>query len=270
MEFRKMGGLNVASVGFGTYISFDVASESEVAVRHEIIDNCITHQVTFLDSSPMYGHAEKIIGITTEGKRDKFQLATKVWCTGRQEGEVQIARSFELMRTDYVDVFQVHNLLDWRTHLPTLERLKGEGKVGLIGISTNSRSAFPEAMDIMRTRRIDAIQVPYNVVNRACESDVLPLALELGIGVIVMEPLQKGRYVSGLSQKPDLSPLAEIGIETWAQALLAWVLGHPAITVVIPATSRPERIAENAVAGSIGQLPEELRDYIRTETERCA
>ena len=111
--------------------------------------------------------------------------------------------------------------------------------------------------------------MPLNVVDRACEPELLPLAEELGIGVIIMEPLKEGRYVKGLKGEPDLSPLADYGISPWGQALLAWVLGDPRVSVAIPATSRPERIAENAVAGSAGRLPEALRDYVREETERC-
>jgi aryl-alcohol dehydrogenase-like predicted oxidoreductase len=121
----------------------------------------------------------------------------------------------------------------------------------------------------MRSGAIQTIQIPYNVRERACEDRILPLAAERGIGVIVMEPLDKGRYVKGLRRQPDLSPLSAFGIRTWGQALLAWVLGDPRVSVAIPATSRPERIEENALAGSIGALPQELREYIRKETERC-
>lgn len=173
------------------------------------------------------------------------------------------------MRTDYVDLFQIHNILDWRTHLDTLEELKGQEHIGAIGITHNTASAYPEMMQIMKTGRIDAIQVPYNVVERACEAQVLPLARELGIAVLVMEPLEKGRYVTGLRRTPDIEPLAEFGVETWAQALLAWVISDGRITSAIPATSRPERILENAKAGDMGHLPLELRDHIREETDRC-
>jgi aryl-alcohol dehydrogenase-like predicted oxidoreductase len=113
------------------------------------------------------------------------------------------------------------------------------------------------------------VQIPYNVRERACEDRILPLAADLGIGVIVMEPLDKGRYVKGLRRQPDLSPLEAFGIRTWGQALLAWVLGDPRVSVAIPATSRPERVEENALAGSIGVLPPAIREYIRRETERC-
>ena len=269
MEFRKLGNLRVPAIGMGTYRTFDVTSDHEMAVRHQIIAKCLSHQVTFVDSSPMYGNAEKVVGITTEGKRDRFQFATKVWCRGRAEGEAQIARSFRLLKTDYIDVLQIHNLLDWRTHLPTLERLKGQGKIGLIGITHYSTSEYPTMMEIMKSGRVDTVQIPYNVVERTCESELLPLAAELGIGVIVMWPLDEGRYVKGLRRKPDLALLNDFGIKTWGQALLAWLLTDPRVSVPIPATSRPERIKENALAGSVGRLPQEMRDYIRKETERC-
>ena len=142
-------------------------------------------------------------------------------------------------------------------------------KIGAIGATHNTAGAYSEMMQIMRTGRIDAIQVPYNVLERACEADVLPLAEDLGIAVLVMEPLEKGRYVTGLRKAPDMTPLAEFGVETWAQALLAWVISDQRVTSAIPATSRTERILENAGAGDLGNLPTELRDYVRSETERC-
>ena len=270
MEYRRLGGeVDVPIIGMGTWQTFDVGSDSDLAVRRHIIDECLAHGVTLIDSSPMYGKSEAVIGVTTQSRREEFVLATKVWTRGKADGEAQIARSFELMKTSYIDVLQVHNLLDWRLQLPTVERLKGEGKVGLVGLTHNSASAYPEMMDIMRTGRVDCVQIPYNVVNRAVEEELLPLAAGMGIGILVMEPLQKGRYVRGLRTQPELSPLLEFGIKTWGQALLAWVVSNPAVTSAIPATTRPGRISENAVAGDAGNLPQELRDYIRGESERC-
>ena len=184
-------------------------------------------------------------------------------------GQAQIARSFELLNTDYIDLFQVHNLVDWETQLPTLQGLKDEGKIGIVGVTVMAHEAYPIIADLIKLGRVDAIQVPYNVMERGCEEELLPLAEEYGMGVLVMEPLKKGRYVKELKSQPDITPLKEFGVETWAQALLAWVLSEPTVTATIPATSRPERIPENAAAGSVGQLPQELRDYIRQETERC-
>jgi aryl-alcohol dehydrogenase-like predicted oxidoreductase len=269
MEFRQLGNLRVPVIGLGTARTFDVSAERDIAVRRQIIERCIASQVTFVDSSPMYGQSERVIGITTEGCRQHFRLATKVWCHGRGAGEAQIENSFRLLKTDYIDVLQIHNLVDWKTHLHTLERLRDRGRIGLIGITHYSTSAYPTLLEIMHSARIHTIQIPYNVRERSCEDRLLPAAAELGIGVIVMEPLEKGRYVKGLRRQPDLSPLAGFDIRTWGQALLAWVIGDPRVSVAIPATSRPERIAENALAGSIGVLPQELRDYIRKETERC-
>ena len=128
MQTRKLSTLDVPPIGMGTWKTFDVRSKAEIDVRKEIITACISEGVSFLDSSPMYGESESVVGITTEGKREQLQFATKVWCTGQLQGKAEIAQSFERFKTDYIDVFQIHNLLDWETHLSTLEQLKGQGK----------------------------------------------------------------------------------------------------------------------------------------------
>jgi aryl-alcohol dehydrogenase-like predicted oxidoreductase len=269
MEFRQLGSLRVPVIGLGTARTFDVTADRDIAIRRQIIERCVAAQVTFVDSSPMYGQSERVIGLTTAGCRERVQLATKVWCHGRAQGEAQVDNSFRLLKSDYIEVLQIHNLVDWRTHLGTLERLRDQGRIGLIGITHYSTSAYPTMLEIMRSGRVHTVQIPYNVRERSCEDRILPVAEELGIGVIVMEPFDKGRYAKGLRRRPDLSPLADFGIRTWGQALLAWVLSERRVSVVIPATSRPERVEENAVAGTIGVLPPELREYIRQETERC-
>jgi aryl-alcohol dehydrogenase-like predicted oxidoreductase len=269
LEYRKLGDLEVSAIGMGTLRTFDVTSEEDIAVRQEIVDSYITSQVNFIGTAAWYGNAEKVVGITTSGRRDKFYLGTKVRCEGQAAGETQIARSFELLNTDYIDLFQIHNMVDWETHLPTLEKLKEQGKIGMAGVTAMVHEAYPVIAGLMRAGRIDAIQIPYNVMERRCEAELLPLAEERGIGVLVMEPLKKGRLVKELKAQPDLASLKELGINTWAQALLAWVLGDSRVSVTIPATSRPERMHENAEAGAAGRLPQELRDYVRAETERC-
>ena len=269
MEHRQLGQFDVPVIGLGTARTFDVRSPADIAVRRQILDACVQHDVTFIDSSPMYGQSERVIGLTSDGRRDAFQLATKVWCHGRSQGEAQIADSFRLLNTSYIEVLQIHNLVDWRTHLGTLERLRDQGKIGLIGITHYLTSAYPSMVEIMGSGRIDTIQIPYHALERTCENVILPLAAELGLGVIVMEPLEKGRLVNRLRRAPDLTPLVEFGMQTWGQALLAWVVSDPRVTVAIPATSRSTRIAENALAGSIALIPQEIRDYIRQETERC-
>ena len=269
MEHRKLGNLDVSVIGLGTLRTFDVADDDEIAVRRQIVDNCLDSDVNLIDTAAWYGQAEQVLGEITEDLRDQFYIATKVRTEGKEAGEAQIARSFELLKTDYVDLFQVHNMIDWQTHLPTLERLKGEGRIGMVGVSAMVPDAYPTIMDLMRQGRVDTVQIPYNVLNRSVEDELLPLAEDLGTGVLVMEPLQKGRWVLELKRQPDLAPLREYGISTWAQALLAWVISDPRVSSAIPATSRPERIKENTQAAQAAALPQQFRDYIRFEAERC-
>ena len=269
MDYRKLGNLDVSVIGLGTLRTFDVTDEDEVAVRRQIVVNCLDSDVNLIDTAAWYGHAERVLGEITQELGDKFYIATKVRIEGKEAGEAQISRSFDLLKTDYIDLFQVHNMIDWQTHLPTLERLKGEGKIGMVGVTAMVPDAYPTITDLMRQGRVDTVQIPYNVMNRSVEDELLPLAEELGTGVLVMEPLQKGRYVLELKQRPDLTPLSDYGVNTWAQALLAWVISDQRVSSAIPTTSRPERIPENAQAAEAAGLPQQLRDYIRCEAERC-
>ena len=269
MEYRKLGDLDVSAIGLGTLRTFDVTGGDDIAVRRQIVDNCLDSDINLIDTAAWYGHAEAVVGDITEERRDRFYIATKVRTEGKEAGEAQIAQSFANLKTDYIDLFQVHNMIDWETHLPTLQRLKGEGKVGMVGVSAMVREAYPTIMDLMRQGQVDVVQIPYNVLNRGVDDELLPLAEELGTGVLVMEPLQKGRYVLDLKQQPDLTPLRDYGISTWAQALLAWVISDPRVSSAIPTTSRPERIQENAQAADAANLPQSFRDYIQREAERC-
>ncbi len=275
MEYRKLGNLDVSAIGLGTLRTFDVTDDGEVAVRRQIVDNCLGSDVNLIDTAAWYGHAEAVVGSCLRrndglgDRRNQFYVATKVRNEGKEAGEAQIAQSFANLKTDYIDLFQVHNMIDWQTHLPTLQGLKDDGKVGMVGVSAMVREAYPTIMDLMRQGRVDAVQIPYNVLNRSVADELLPLAEELGTGVLVMEPLQKGRYVLDLKQQPDLTPLRDYGINTWAQALLAWVISDPRISSAIPTTSRPERVQENAQAAEAANLPQSFRDYIQREAERC-
>lgn len=269
MEYRKLGNIQVSVIGLGTLRTFDVTADSDISRCRQIVDNCLASQVNLIDCASMYGNAEKVVGMVTAGRRDRFYLTSKVRCQGKEAGEAQIARSFELFNTDYIELYQVHNMIDWRTHLTTLEGLKEQGKIGMIGVTAMVHEAYPEIIQLMKSSRVDTVQVPYNVIDRGCEAELLPVAEERGIGVLVMEPLQKGKYVNELKRQPDMKPLAGFGIKTWAQALLAWVIADPRVSATIPATSRPERIFENTLPGSLAPLPQELREYVRQETERC-
>ena len=269
MEYRKLGNLDVSAIGLGTLRTFDVTDGDEIAVRRQIVDNCLGSDVNLIDTAAWYGHAEAVVGEITEDLREKFYIATKVRVEGKEAGEDQIAQSFANLKTDYIDLFQVHNMVDWETQLPTLQRLKDEGKIGMVGVSAMVRDAYPTIMDLMRDGRVDVVQIPYNVLNRGVDEALLPLAEEKGTGILVMEPLQKGRYVLELKQQPDITPLRDYGINTWAQALLAWVISDPRVSSAIPTTTRPERIQENAQAAEAAALPQSFRDYIQKEAERC-
>ena len=135
MQYRKLGNLKISAIGLGTLRTFDVESDEDVAVRNQIVDNSLANDINFIDCASAHGNAEKIVGITTKGRRDEFYMATKVRIEGKEAGEAQIAQSFELFQTDYIDLLQVHNMIDWQTHLPTLEALKDEGKIGMVGVT---------------------------------------------------------------------------------------------------------------------------------------
>lgn len=259
--------LQVPVIGMGSAGSFDVGME-DIQIRKDILENCLLQGSNFVDTSPMYRRAEHIVGEAMQGMRGSFKIATKVWCAGKEIGVKQMARSFQLLKTNYIEVMQIHNLVDWQTHLPILERMKHNQEIGQIGLTHYSPSALPEMAKIMRTGRVDSIQISYNVMEREVEEEILPLACELGIGVIVMRPIGNGLLVQNLDQRPDLDPLREFGITTWGQALMAWLLADQRVSVLIPATTKPGRILENASVGSI-TIPMEMRQYIFNEAIRC-
>jgi diketogulonate reductase-like aldo/keto reductase len=196
----------------------------------------------------MYGQAERVLGDALQGRRAQAQVATKVWASTDREGEAQVTRALGWFG-DRIDLYQVHNLLAWRTHLPRLEQLRDEGAVGAIGATHWDPSAFDELAVVMHTGRITAIQIPYNPIENAVERAILPLAAELNIGVVVMRPFGEGELMRRQPSSTELAPLAEFGVKTWAQALLKWILSDQRCHVAIPATSRLTRTRENAKAG---------------------
>lgn len=247
MEIRTLGqsGLRVPVVGMGTWQTFDVRGEAAEANARAIVDAALDAGANFFDSSPMYGEAERVLGQTLAGRRDKAMIATKVWTSSVERGREQIAAAFRFFG-GHIDFYQIHNLLAWRDHLPVLEKLRDEGKIAAIGATHYSPSAFEELKRVMQTGRITAVQIPYNPLEREVEREILPLAADLNIGVVVMRPLGGG----GLMRKPpseaDLAPLKPFGVNTWAQALLRWALSDSRCHVVIPATSKVHRMVENA------------------------
>jgi aryl-alcohol dehydrogenase-like predicted oxidoreductase len=263
MERRRLGrsGLEVPAVGVGTWQTFDVRGarhESRVSAQ---VTEALEAGADLFDSSPMYGRSERVLGAALEGGRERVLVATKVWTPSVVEGRRQIERALGFFG-GRVDLYQVHNLLAWREHLPALERIRDEGKVTMIGATHYSPSAFDELAEVMNTGRIGAIQVPYNPLEREAERRILPLAEDLGLGVVVMRPLGQNALMRRPPSTEQLRALEPFGVRTWAQALLKWILSDRRCHVAIPATSKPGRITENAAAGDPPWLGREERQVV--------
>ncbi len=245
-------------IGLGTWQTFDIGEKpAERAQRAEVLRALFEAGGSVIDSSPMYGAAEAVVGdlLTAAKSRDKAFVATKVWTSGREAGIEQMRRSMRRMAADPLDLIQVHNLVDWRTHLATLRAWKAEKRVRYIGVTHYTPSAYAELEAVMRAETFDVVQLNYALDDRLAEERLLPLAAERGMAVLVNQPFGGGGLIRKLSGRPLPGWAAEIGAASWAQILLKFVLAHPAVTCVIPGTSRPEHMKDNAAAGS-GPLPD--------------
>jgi aryl-alcohol dehydrogenase-like predicted oxidoreductase len=263
VEHRALGasGLTVPAVGMGTWQTFDVHGAGAERNVCAVVDAAVAAGTVLFDSSPMYGEAERVLGGALDGRRDDVLVATKVWTEDDSEADRQIERALGWYG-GRVDLYQVHNLVAFPRRLATLERLRDEGKVSVVGATHWQPGRFADLEDVMRSGRVSAIQVPYNPIERDVERRILPLAGELGIGVVVMRPLAKGELMRRPPAPDALRPLEQFGVTTWAQALLKWVLSDPRCHVAIPATSRPERAAENAAAGDPPWLGPDERELV--------
>jgi diketogulonate reductase-like aldo/keto reductase len=245
-------------VGLGTYRGFDVeAGGKEHSRLADVLHVLLESGGSLIDSSPMYGRAEEVTGglLQRLGRRNDAFLATKVWTTGRASGIAQMERSLELLRTDHLDLMQVHNLVDVRTHLDTLAGWKADGRTRYVGVTHYHSGAYRELEQVLRREPLDFVQLNYSLDDRAAEDRLLPLAIDKGIAVIVNVPFGGGGLLRRLAKEtlPDFAE--EIGCETWSQLLLKFVLGHPAVTCTIPGTGNPEHMAENMAAAD-GDLVE--------------
>ena len=240
------GSEQIPVIGLGTWQTFDVGkSERERAPLVEVLRRFADAGGRVIDSSPMYGHAEEVAGDLISNVPHPF-VATKVWTRGRERGIEQMKRSAALLRATPIDLMQIHNLLDWRTHLPTLRSWKSEGRIRYIGITHYTTSAFDELESIMSSEEIDFVQLPLSIALPDAEERLLPLAQSRGIAVIVNRPFEGG---SLFRRAPLPERAREFDSTSWSELFLRYVVSHPAVTCVIPATRSPDHLVENMRAG---------------------
>jgi aryl-alcohol dehydrogenase-like predicted oxidoreductase len=252
-------GEQLPVIGCGTYRGFDVDADSAAFRRLPgVLDALFAAGGSVLDSSPMYGRAEATTGTLLEkaGGHRKAFVATKVWTRGRNEGIAEMQRSMTLLKTNPIDLMQIHNLLDWKTHLPTLRAWKEAGRIRYLGVTHYTPSAFADLEAVMRAEPLDFVQFNYSVMDRAAERRLLPLAQERRIAVLVNYPLASGSAPRAVGKRPLPGFAADLECTSWPQLMLKFVVGHPAVTCAIPGTGSPEHMADNARAG-IGPLPDE-------------
>lgn len=263
-------GEAIPAVGLGTWITFNVGDDP--VLREEcaaVIAAFFEAGGRMIDSSPMYGSSQPVIGygLGRLGRPETLLSAEKVWTSSAADGPRQIGRSLRHWGVERFDLVQVHNLVSWEAHLETLFAMKAEGKIRYVGITTSEGRRHALFEQIMRSQPLDFVQFTYNIVDREAEERLLPLAAERGIAVIVNRPFQQGELTRRLEGEPLPAFAAEIGGETWAQFILKFILSHPAVTVAIPATTRVDHVRENMTAAT-GFLPdaamrERMAAYVR-------
>jgi aryl-alcohol dehydrogenase-like predicted oxidoreductase len=262
VELRRFGraDLEVPVIGLGTWTVFDVAPSGEDGPR-AVIEAAFGDGVRLVDSSPMYGRAEGVLGraLSTAGVRASATVATKIWTPsileGRQQYEAQLGYF-----GGRVDIEQIHNLVTWRDHLGWLEEEMKQARIGLLGATHWNEARFGELIEVMETGHVDCIQIPYNPLERKAERNVLPFAEERGIGVIAMRPFAEGALLERAPSDPGV--LRDLGVQTWAQALLKWTLSDRRVHVAIPATSSVDHARANAAAGDPPWFDDEQRALV--------
>jgi aryl-alcohol dehydrogenase-like predicted oxidoreductase len=253
MQLRAFGaaGPELPVIGLGTWQVFDLPPGEE-RIAEDVVATAFDRGCRVVDSSPMYGRAEGVLGRALGPRRDDAFVATKIWTDSQAGARSQLAAQLGFYG-GRIELEQIHNLVAWEEHLPWLEAERDAGRIRLLGATHYRAAAFDELERVMRTGRIQAIQIPYNPVERECERRILPLAEKLGLGVVVMRPLGgTGTLMPG----PDPRELEPLGGITWAHALLLWALADPRVHVLIPATSSPVHARENAAAGDLPPLDE--------------
>ena len=255
-------------IGMGSSNTFDVEdSAAATDPLREVLRALVEGGGTVIDTSPMYGRSEAVLGdlIADAGLRPRLWLATKVWTRGREAGAAQIAESMRRLRTERLELLQIHNLLDWREHVPTLRSLQRAGKVRYTGITHYRADAHAELERVLTEERFDWLQVNYSLAEPAADARLLPFCRDNGIAVMANRPFADGEMFARVRGRPLPPWAAELGCASWAQLFLKYVASHPAVTCVIPATSKPGNMRDNCDAG-VGPLPDEkqrarMREY---------
>ena len=252
-------GERIPVIGLGTWQTFDVSDNpAETTPLTEVLRTLTQSGGKVVDSSPMYGRSESVLGdlSTDAGLNEKLFIATKVWTSGRENGVEQMNRSMSLLRRKQIDLMQVHNLTDWQTHLLTLRKWKEEGRIRYFGITHYTESAYPRIEKILREEPVDFLQINYSLSSRVAEERLFPLAIERKVAVLINRPFEEGalfQVVKG-RELPDWA--VEFGCKSWGQFFLKFIVSHPAVTCAIPGTSKPHHMLDNALAGT-GRMPDE-------------
>jgi diketogulonate reductase-like aldo/keto reductase len=264
-------GERLPVIGMGSWLTFDVGTDADArAARTEVLQTFFDQGGALIDSSPMYGSSEEVIGDSLKRVRNNGALfaATKVWVIGRWLGTKQMEESRRLWSLPRFDLMQIHNLVDWETHLETLRAWKAEGRVRYIGITTSHGRRHDEMEKAMRREPFDFVQFTYNLADREAEQRLLPLAAERGMAVIINRPFRRGALFERVHGKPLPPWVEEIDCRNWAQYFLKFAVSHPSVTCAIPATSKVAHMIENMGAG-FGRLPDaamrqRMSDYFRS------
>jgi diketogulonate reductase-like aldo/keto reductase len=247
--------MNLPRIGLGTWQTFDVGNDT--AARAQLREVLQLLDGNVVDSSPMYGSSETVAGdlIAELGLRKKLFIATKVWTSGRDEGIRQMETSFKRLRVEVMDLMQIHNLVDAGTHTKTLVELKNQKRIRNIGITHYTSSAYADVERWLGSGQYDFLQINYSLAERESEKRLLPLAKDKGVKVIINRPFAEGALFRRTKGKPLPPWAAELGIASWAQFFLKWIVSHPAVTCAIPGTGRPDHMKDNLAAGQ-GPLPD--------------
>ena len=248
-------GEEISLMGMGTYSTF--SHDTPMEQLGEVMQAFFDHGGQMIDSSPMYGPAEGIVGdlLKTTQNTAGYFAATKVWTDGREAGIRQMNKSMRLMGVETMDLMQIHNLRDWKIHLETLKEWKQQGRIRYLGITTSHGRFHGELEAIMKTEPLDFVQLTYSIGNRATDARLLPLALDMGIATIINRPYQGGNLFGKVRGKPLPDWAGEIDCASWGQFFLKFIAGHPAVTCIIPATSKVKHMLDN-MAGGKGRLPD--------------